>query len=57
MAYRRADIWLVREAVASKADDVLRVAIGGANEAGYVRDVTRSAMHLRFASTFSAVIK
>jgi hypothetical protein len=53
LAYRG----LVREAVASKADDVLRVAIGGANEAGYVRDVTRSAMHLRFASTFSAVIK
>jgi hypothetical protein len=35
LAYRRTNIRLVGQSVASEADDVLRVAIGGTKEAGF----------------------
>jgi hypothetical protein len=40
LAYRRADVWLIREAVASEANYVLCVAVGSANETGLVRDIS-----------------
>lgn len=46
--YSHADIWLVREAVASEANDSLRVEVGGANEASYVRDINSMSNALTF---------